>query len=120
MSTTLPNPAMFREEGRHASCCAVPTLFRAEVSVDLLSEPVDTQPNAGPWPTIALDEWGNPHVAYTVTGTLYYASHAGGLWTTEQVDPTSANNTSASALAIDASGNPHIAYVAYRAGSHTV
>jgi hypothetical protein len=61
--------------------------------------------------SLALDASGIPHVAYVTAAspTVRYASLAGGVWTSEDVDlPT--DQSGDLSLAFDATGVPHVAY----------
>lgn len=67
--------------------------------------------------SLAMDDAGHAHVAYTVSeGGLYYAFHDGMVWLTSTVDSAVGAGTAVS-LAVDHAGQPHLAYVAEASGS---
>jgi hypothetical protein len=73
-------------------------------------------PDDGYESALVLDALGNPHISYTVTDnstskrTVYYATRASGVWSTQIVD-TSGNAGPWNDIDLDLSGNPHIVYV---------
>ena len=71
--------------------------------------------DSGWYPSLALDDAGQPHVSYGKGDTLYYAHRVGGAWETETVGAldtgTSARDTS---LALDRDGMPRISFGEYR------
>jgi hypothetical protein len=73
------------------------------------TETVTTQLWPDPSPNLALDQDGNPHVAY-MQGYEYvmYASRNGSAWNTKIVDTQS--STCQPQIAVDANSNPHIVY----------
>ena len=72
-------------------------------------DPIDDLPKMAP--SIAIDAFGNPHIAFydSPTASLRYASKSAGVWTIEVVD-ASGNVGLVPSLALDAAGNPHIAH----------
>ena len=71
-------------------------------------ETIDETPGAGDWlqpRALALDDFDNAHVSYSVDGGLSYAKRNDGVWTTDVVDPTGSGDSN---LVLDTSGNPHI------------
>ncbi len=78
----------------------------------------------GMFTSIALDPYGNPHVAYVdwtaEPSTLLYASFdptATPHWTSEEVATPGPDDDRGVSLAFDPDGNPHIAYEAYDDGA---
>jgi hypothetical protein len=72
--------------------------------------------------SLALDNQGNPHIAYTtqedaVFGSLHYASWTGTGWVTELVDAAPAVVTS---LALDSQDRPHICYTTVEIGDNSL
>jgi hypothetical protein len=57
---------------------------------------------------IKVDSDGNPHIAYSGTPSLGYASWNGSGWDFQTV---ATDYTVYSSLALDSSGNPHVAYI---------
>ncbi len=73
-------------------------------------ETIDETPGAGNWLQprgLALDDFDDAHVSYSVDGGLSYAKRNDGVWTTDVVDPTGSGDSN---LVLDTSGNPHISY----------
>jgi len=60
-------------------------------------------------PSLALDNQGNPCIAFVDSGTLKYATLIGSTWQIQTVDSTSVN-TDAISLAIDSTNKPCITY----------
>jgi hypothetical protein len=61
--------------------------------------------------SIALDDSGNPHIAYLKedTGVLKYVAWNGSSWDIQTVD-WDGDVGEFTSLALDSSGNPHISY----------
>lgn len=70
--------------------------------------------------SLALDAFGDPHIAYLETDTdqVRYATRRNGIWTVERVATLGLVNTSTS-IQIDAAGRPHVIYDDFSSGSGT-
>lgn len=77
------------------------------------TEVVDGGSYVGPYPSLATDGQGHPHLSYCYDNSgpdmLKYAWHDGTAWVTETVDLVGQNGC-ATWLALDASDRPHISY----------
>jgi hypothetical protein len=69
--------------------------------------------------SLAVDSTGNPHVCFTDSEGLKYASLNGQNWNIQTVDKNSVLFGDCS-IALDASGNPHLAYSNYTALKYAV
>jgi carboxypeptidase family protein/flagellar hook capping protein FlgD len=93
------------------------TTFTLETVDNAIEPPVDPLFIVLDFPSIAVDQAGDPHVAYSdpTTSTLRHAFRTGGVWTIEVVAPSGPDLIDGvviafPSIAIDASGNPHISY----------
>ncbi len=65
-----------------------------------------------PWPALALDGFGRPHLAWTDQQSIHYAKRRPGGWRTEVIaGDTSADTFTSCAVAIDGNDDPVVVYV---------
>ena len=90
--------------------------YATKVGTNWVTEVVDTLPlgTTGWTPSIAVDNAGNPHVAYfdSTDIDLKYAKRVGGVWNKETVDATG-NTGQYSKVMVDANNVPSIAFLEF-------
>ena len=71
----------------------------------------ETVDAAGSSSSIAIDEYGNPHISYydKINGDLKYAYKEGGTWTLQVIDDYG-DVGQHSSIDLDDDGKPHISY----------
>jgi hypothetical protein len=76
------------------------------------NEGLDTGAQVGQGVSVAMDRFGQPHVAYMdlTNGLIKYATQAVGVWKTSVVNIPGMKPAHGLSLAVDQLGRPHIAY----------
>jgi hypothetical protein len=97
------------QDNPHVLYVAGALMYASRTGTNWTKQVVDSNPQG--FGAVALDSFGNPHVAYTDSAVVKYASWTGSNWTTQTVDTYGSGGIPYQlSLALDSNDTPYIFY----------